>query len=277
LVSSVKSDSGYNAQSMPDTYIQWELADPLAFVEVYGAAPGTPVVGLTWTVTNMRIQYEEIYAEGGNGSLLNNWMMKSKMAFINGSPRIFYRRFLSNTYPITTATDQTILIDFKLASLISIFGTFRYTTDTNDPTKYSKHSKYLSKADFNMTEYQWNVNGSLWPDEPIRMIDANIVEAYKKYLEAWQMYHSRGIQQEVTPITINQFLNDKFLVVFDGNEHPFSNLLLNPISTQFSSNSIQLKIKFGSAPPANLEVVIHAFHWACWNFGSRGGVQIQES
>ena len=39
------------------------------------------------------------------------------------------------------------------------------------------------------------------------------VQAYAKFLEAWQMFHSRGIQQEVTPITLAQFNNDKFIVI----------------------------------------------------------------
>ena len=274
----LKDNASYKIQPLPDTYLQWELRKPEEFVEVYGAAPATPIVGLTWTVTRMEVEYEEIYAEGNNGELLKNWMTKSQRAFINGFPCIYYRTFISNTYPISSATEQTVMIDFKLSSLIAIYVTFRYANQVNNPEIYSKDSNYLSRADFNLIEYQWEVNSCLWPDRPVSMIDPGIVQAYAKYLESWQMFHSRGIQQEVTPITAQQFLTDKFVLAFDGNQHPFSSLMLNPVSTAYSSSQIQLKLKFSVAPPANLEAVVHLYHWKKWFFGARGNQsQIMET
>lgn len=273
----LKEASTFKIQPLPDTYLQWELRKPEEFVEVYGAAPGTAKVGLTWTVTRMQVEYEEIYADGGNEALLKNWMAKSLRAFINGYPCIYYRTFLTNLYPVSTANEQTIMIDFKLSSLIAIYVTFRYTANVNNPELYSKDSDYISRADFNLTQYQWEVNGCLWPDRPINMADPGIVEAYAKYLESWQMFHGRGINQEVTPITSQQFLNDKFLCVFDGNMHPFSSLMLNPVSTSYSSSQIQLKLTFTGVIPAGIEAVAHLYHWRKWNFGARGSQSIVET
>lgn len=267
----------YNAENLPDTTLQWEFEPPENFVEVYGAAPATPIVGLTWTITRMVIEYEEIYAEAGNKVLISQWLSKSQRSVVNGFPRVYYRSFLSNTYSMTTNTDQTILIDFKLASIISIYVTFRYANRVNNPEIYSKHSDYLSRGDFNMSEYQFNVNGCLWPDRPVGMIDPGLVDAYAKYLESWQMFHGRGINQEVTPITIDQFLSDKFLCVFDGNQHPFSSMMVNNVSTSYSGNSIQLQLKFAANPPAGLEALVHIFHWRVWNFGARAGTPVFEN
>jgi hypothetical protein len=272
-----RGNGAYATSSLPDTYLQWEFAKPEAFVEVYGAPAGTPITGLSWLITRMEIEYEELYADGGNERLLKNWV-SSALSLSRGTyPRFWYRGFVTNTYPITVNTEQSILIDMKFSSIISIFVTFRYTNQINDPTVYSKFTKYLSKSDFNMIEYQWEVNTCLWPDKPVSLVDPAIVEGYAKYLEAFQMYHARGIQQEVTPITSDAFLNDKYIAVFDGNQHPFSSLCLNPVSTAYSGSNIQFKVKFADPPPVGLEAVIHIYHWRCWNFGAKGDVPIIEN
>lgn len=271
-----KESAQYKIQPLPDTYLQWELRPPEQWVEVYGAAPGTPIVGLNWNIARVQIEYEEIYADGGNESLLKNWMSKSMRAFINGFPCIYYRTFLTNLYAVSLATEQTILIDFKISSLIAIYVTFRYTNRVSNPEIYSKDSDYISRADMALTQYQWEVNGCLWPDRPVNLTDPAWVEGYAKYLESWQMFHARGIQQEVTPITSQQFLTDKFLCVFDGNQHPFSTMVLNPISTSYSSSQIQLKLTFSAPPPVNVEAVVHLYHWRKWNFGARGQVTTVE-
>jgi len=216
-----------------------------------------------WFMIGKSAAVTQKYTEGG-------------VAIRDGCPRIFFRSWLTNVYPVTTNTEQTITIDFKLASLMSLFATFRYTADTTNPLVYSKNSKWLSAQDFNMIEYQWEINNCLWPDKPVSMVDPGKVEAYAKYLEAFQMFHSRGISQETTPITLQQFLVDKFIAVFDGNMNPFSPLMLNPISTSNSGGKIYFRFKFSVPPPAGIEVVVHAYHWKCWNFGSQGEVPITE-
>jgi len=255
--------------ALPDTFIQWELAKPEDFVEVFGGVGA--VTGLTWTVTRMQIEYEELYPEGGPQAILSKWLSPSLFATRGGFPRIWFRSFLTNVYPLTTSTEQNIYIDMKLSSINTIFATFRYTANTSNPQIYSKHTTYISKADMNLIEYQWEINSCLWPDKPVSLVDPSWVEGYVKYLEAWGMYHSRGIQQEVTPITIDQFLNDKFLAVFDGVQFAFSPAMLNPVSTANSGSIIQLRIKFSIPPPAGIEVVIHNYHWKVLNFGSNGG------
>jgi hypothetical protein len=261
--------------ALPDTYLQWELVQPQAFVEAYGGT-GT-VTGLTYTIMRMQIEYEEIYPMGGPSMLLKNWLTPSQFALKGGFPRIWYRTFLTNTYPLTTNNEQTIYIDMKLSSIIYIYATFRYAANTYNPLIYDKFSDYISRNDMPLIEFQWEVNSCLWPDKPVSLTDPSWVEGYAKYLESWSMFHARGIQQEVTPITINAYLNDKFVLPFDGNENPFSPAMLNPVSTAYSGSIIQLKLKFSAPPPAGIEVVIHAYHWRCWNFGASGSVPLVET
>lgn len=259
--------------ALPDTYLQWELARPEAFVEVSG---GAGPVTVSWSLNRMEIEYEEIYLEAGNGPLIAKWLY-AEGSTEKGYPNVWYRTFLTNNYPLSVATEQTVFIDLRLSSIICLYVTFRFAANVNDPTVLNKHSTYLGPATTNLIEYQWEVNSCLWPDKPVGVIGPHYTEAYAMFLEAWQMYHSRGIQQEVTPITKTQFITDKFVLAFDGNAQPFASLMLNPLSTTLTNSQIQLKMKFNPAPPPGLEVIVHGYHWRRWLFGAKGGVSVVET
>lgn len=257
---------------LPDTYLQWELARPEAFVEVSG---GVGPFTVSWSVNRMEVEYEELYLENGNAPMIQKWLFPTG-SVAKGYPNIWYRTFLTNNYPMTTAAEQTIFIDVRLSSIISIYVTFRSVTDINNPTVLNKFSNWLGPTVTGLFEYQWEVNSSLWPDKPVQVTAPNYTEAYAMFLESWQMYHSRGIQQEVTPITKNEFITDKFVLAFDGNAQPFTTMVLNPLSTSLTNSQIQLKMKFNPPPPAGLELLVHTYHWRRWYFGARGGTMVVE-
>jgi hypothetical protein len=263
-------DGRVSTTALPDMTLQWELAQPNNFLEVYG---GTGVVnGLTWTVTRVQVEYEELYVDGGPGGLLSVWH-----TFPTPYPKIFYRSLFTQVYPVTTSTEQVILIDMKYQSVISIFGTLQYTLNLSNPQIMDKFETYVGPAaGIPLVSYQWEVNSQLWPDKEIGLYDPAYTMAYKKYQETFNMYHARGVHEEVTNIGSAAFANDKFVFVFDGNEHPFSTNTLNPVATAFSNSQIQLKLKFSAAPPTGLQIMIHMFHWRCWNFGAKGSVPVIE-
>jgi hypothetical protein len=269
-----KSDKGIITSTMlPDTFLQWELCKPEAFVEIVGGAgPYTP----SYSINRMEIEYEELYLEGSNMPLIKNWLqMPGSTA--KGFPSIWYRTYQTNNYPITTSLEQTLFIDVRLTSIISLYVTFRYIADINNPLILNKHQTWLGPAVTNMTEYQWEVNSCLWPDKPVSTADAGKTDAYAYFLESWQFFHSRGIQNECTAITKAEFIQDKFVLAFDGNSQPFTALILNPLSTSLTNSQIQLKMKFNPAPPAGVEVLVHTYHWRRWNFGSKGAVPVVET
>lgn len=257
------------AMAIPEVWLQWELALPQAFLEVFGGFGA--VTGLGYTITRVQVEYEEIYGDGGNNFITRDW--NPNVGFF---PRIYYRSFLTNQYSLTQALEQTITIEFKLSSIVAIYVTFHNQANLNDPTAADKFETYLSRPDLPMIQYQFDVNSCLWPDQPVMMQDAGWVEPYLMYQRAFQMYHSRVIQQEVTPITGSEFTTDKFVLVFDGNQHPLSNNVINPISTRNSSQNILLKLTFNNPPSAGLVCLAHMYHWRAWNYGAVGSVPLIE-
>lgn len=259
-----KNQAGIVTTTMlPDTFLQWELARPETFVEVTGAV----LPAVSWTINRMEVEYEELYLEGSNAPLIMNWL-QLPASTAKGYPNIWYRTFQTNNYPITTSLEQSLFIDIRLSSIICIYVTFRRIADVTNVNILNKHQTWLGPNITNMTEYQWEVNSCLWPDKPVNTTQPS--DAYAYFLESWQMFHSRGIQQECTAITKAEFMEDKFVLAFDGNSQPFTSLVLNPLSTSYTNSQIQLKMKFNPAPPAGIEAIVHTYHWRKWNFGSKG-------
>lgn len=259
------------ATAVPEVWLQWELTSPNNFLEAYGDFSQGTSYQLSYTITRCVVEYEEIFGDGGNNTIITNWT-NLPSAF----PPIYYRSFLTNKYPLSTSLDQTINIEFKLSSIIAIYVTFHIDGDLSDPSKYDRFETYLGKGDLPLLNYQFDINGCLWPDQPVEMNDDAWVSGYLMYQRAFQMYHSRIVQQEVTPIDAAEFTSNKFILVLDCNEHPMSSNIINPVSTRSSTQNIQLKLAFTAAPSTNIICLAHVYHWRVWNFGANGGVPLVE-
>lgn len=256
-----RNGAGVMPMAGQDIILQWELAQPAAFLEVTGG----PATGLTWQVQKMEIEYDECTIEGGPMTFVGKWF---EMA--GRCPQILFKSMWTNFYPLSIATEQDIQVDLKLQSIIAIMAVIRDGTNTQNPLILDKFETYLSKATTNLLEFQWEVNGVLWPDRPINLLDTNQVEAYVKYQDTFQMFHSRRVNEEVTPITAGAWATDKFVMCFDGNVHPFAMNMLSPISTSSGTSWIHLRLKFSAPPPPGLQIVFHALHHKIWNYNCSG-------
>jgi hypothetical protein len=255
------SNDGMGIQPMnqQDLILQWELSPPTNVVEV---AAGATVP--YYQITKMEVEYDEITLEGGPAPFVSKWFMAA-----NKMPQVLFRSYLTNIYQLSTGTEQDILIDLKVQSLISLWVVFRSGTTVTTPTVYDKFETFPGPNIIPLLSFQWEVNGVLWPDKIIQLTSpTNNPDTFVVYEQTMQIFHSRRVNEEVTPITYDQWLNDKFVMMFDANMHPFSMNLLSPLSTQKGNTQIHLRLQFTAAPPANLTLVVHALHHKIWNYNT---------
>jgi len=263
----IKGNNGFVSSTLPDVYMIWNVAPPAEWIEVYGAAP--PATGLTYEITKFEIEYEEITVESGNtGKFLEFWHSD-----INIVPRVFWETHLTNIYPLTTGLEQFLTIDIRVKSIQYIAVTVRSTTSTQDPFTYDKFETWIGPDSgiFPLLEYQWELNNNQWPDRPISLADPGNVQTYKKFLELFGNYYSRGVHMDVTSIGPIQHSTDKFVMAYDANQYPFSGKMIGPVSTERSSKYVTLRLKFSAAPAANLELVCHTLYWRRWMFAAPSG------
>jgi len=255
------TSTGLAPSGMQDITFQWEIAPPNTWVETTVGA-----LNPTWTITSMEIEYDELILESGNlRSFVSNWFSTA-----GNPPQIMFKSHWSLILPLTTAVEQDLPIDCKFQSIITVNAIIRPANTLTSTTTYNKLETFMGPAVTNLITYQWEVNGTLWPDKPINTGGAQTTEAYVHYLMANHMFHSRRINEQVTPIDFNAFQNDKFIMIFNGNPHPFNPNLITPTATHLANNQLHLKLQFNPAPPANLQLVFHIQHWKVWNYNSRG-------
>lgn len=263
----IKGNNGFVSSTLPDVYMIWNVAPPAEWIEAYGAAG--PATGLSYEITKFEIEYEEITVESGNtGKFLEFWHND-----ISVIPRIFWETHLTNIYPLTTGIEQFVTIDVRVKSIQYIAVTVRDSTKTQDPFTYDKFETWIGpdSGSFPLLEYQWELNNNQWPDRPISLADPGNVQTYKKFLELFGNYYSRGVHMDVTSIGPIQHSTDKFVMAYDANQYPFSGKMIGPVSTERSSKYVTLRLKFSAAPAAGLELVCHTLYWRRWMFAAPSG------
>lgn len=247
-----------------DVYFQWEFAKPEAFVETDIASP------VSWTISRIEVEYEEIFLTNLS-DFMSNWH-----TFSTKYPKLPFKSLSSFITNLQTAEEQDILLDIKVSSLISIFCTFRFTDTINTPTLLDKFENYLGRATLPLIEFQWQINGIWWPEKPVNCTDSSWVEPYKLFLQTTGKYHGRGLMENSTPILPGEFIDDKFVLCFDATQHPFHPSLLNPVSTSSGNTPVHLRLKFSAPIAANIQMVVHTYHWKIWNIGSKGDISLSE-
>lgn len=263
----------YSSSNLPDVFMIWKMADPTEFIEAYGS--NLPPTGLTYTITTMELEYDEITLESGNTSIFLKTWHTDPSPF----PRIRWQSYQVYVQPLSNAQSQTINISPKIKALQYILVTFRKAADVGNPLVYDKFETWYGPTHpvtpIPLLEYQWEVNNQVWPDLPVNLVDPGNTEPYKKGLELFGNFYTRFMHNDVTAIGPYQFSRDKFFIAFDANQFPFSSNIMSPISTERSAKDIVLRMKFTAAPPAGIELMIYISYYRQWLFGAPSGKIIE--
>lgn len=258
----------YVSSTLPDVTMIWQVAPPAEWIEVYNGA--APAANVRYTITKMEIEYDEITVESGNTeAFLRFWHGDAPEPI----PLIWWETFDTKIIPLTTGIEQFLTLDIKMKSISYIACTVRNTLTTGDPFTYDKFETWTGPdaAGFPLLEYDWALNNNNWPDRPISLADPGNVQSYKKFLELFGNFYSRGVHMDVTAIGPVEHATDKFVLAYDANQYPFSGKLVGPVSTERSSKYVTLHLKFSGAPAANQELVVHTVYWRRWRFAAPSG------
>jgi hypothetical protein len=254
------SGQGVVPSGMSDITLQWEIGAPATWIEVTAGATN-PV----YQIQSMSIEYDEMILEANLASFVSKWFGAA-----GWKPQIPFRSHWTGVWPLNASTDQDIQIDSKYQSIAAIYAVIRDSSTLSTPTQLNKYETFLGPAATNLISWQWEINGVLWPDKIVTCNNTNNVSSYVHYLIAHNQFHSRRVNEQVTPIDIGAFNNDKFVIVYNGNPHPFNPNLMTPTSTWRANNYVHLRLQFSAAPPAGLQVVYHVIYWKLWNYNSSG-------
>jgi hypothetical protein len=227
------------------------LADPASCIETDSLTP------LTITLTDVRFHYEVM--------ALTDEVTRNIAAVANSGVCFPYKKFTHYTSPITSSTQEIVIphASTGIDAFISFFtnNATRFDTTVND--------KFLNWPSLQIRDHTLRINNSYYPLQPTEVQNGFDNQSYIQYLRWIGKFQLGGVFTKPPSISSDDYMNDKFLIVYDLNAYPGEGLV-NNLSTEQGGNNVYIRVNLGVPPPANTSLETFVCHTSCIDFA--GGI-----
>ncbi len=212
------------------------IGDPTTFVETDGTLP---IV----TITNVIFHVERLDLEPKYMAFINNYVASNGL-------RIGFHSMERYTNALNTGLQQSLTISNKSSSVSGLYNIFVDSTTLNSTTT---NDKFITWEPNNLVEYSTNINGTIFPEEPIDCVSNGAWEAYQIYLRYCSKWQLNGMIRSQPALPFETFRTSRFLFIIDLEPYPEEEGLINPFTTLGNNSTSILKLVFSSAVPAGLQ------------------------
>lgn len=250
----------FTASSLPlgvlerdcDFNVELTLENPLWCVETDGTDPEIKI-------TNARWHYHALSSDDGS------YERDTANDIRSGQLRIGYGSWVTYQSPV----DNNIVearINWNGSSLSSIMSYFMDQSKISDPTVDDKFSTWVKTFSNGTTikDFQLQLRDGVWT--PAEAIDCSgsAGRAFHQYLDVRGLWTIDGEQSHPSPIDLDSFNLDQFLMVMNLNIVPQTygdrKFFFNQLSTKTSANNTLLRINLTGSPPPQ-HVVYHFIYF----------------
>jgi len=151
---------------------------------------------------------------------------------------------------LSTGTRTDITIQSKASS---VNGMITIQLNSNNLNNTLANDRFLTWPQNNLYTAQVQLNGPMFPDEPIDCQFAYGLEAYQGYCRWIMKWKTDGILEIAPPINNSAFFNDRFLQIMDFEAYPEVMDLVNPFTTLQNNGNIVLTFTYSSAVPSGYQ------------------------
>ncbi len=217
------------------------LADGVNVIETDGTNPIITVSNVTFYMH--RIDVDPSYASN------------IKAAVRGRGLQIGFRTWEKNVQALTTGARSDLTINQKSSSLNGILNVFMNSAEISDTTVNDKFLTWVpNPGGVNLISTQNQINGKMFPDEPIDTVSANRLEPYIGYT-TWDMKQKlNGLLQIAPSISNTSFNVNRFLQIDDFEAYPEEPDLVNPFTTLGNNATLIKKISFAGAIPSGWQL-----------------------
>lgn len=217
--------------------IELTLEDPLMCVETDGT---NPVISISNVVFHMeRLELDESYRNYVASHVRSHGL------------QLGFHTWERNINALTQGTMQNIAINSKNSSVNGILNFFKLSSEASTTTV---NDKFLTWLPLGMTSFQLNVNGRIFPDEPIDCVSINRFEPFQMYCRWAKKWKLNGQLDQPAPINSQVFPVNRYVFICDFEPFPECDDLVNPFTTLGNSANIIIKITFDALIPANYQL-----------------------
>jgi hypothetical protein len=238
-------------------WLELYIEDPTVCVETDGTIP-------IITITNIVFHIERLELQDDYRRFISNYVRA------NGLTLGFHtwERF-SQTLPV--GSNHNLQIASKNASVNGMINLFLNAATINDTTV---NDRFLTWTRLNLTSTSLQLNGRIYPDEPIDTVTCSSWESYQILLRWLQKWNLNGIIPVAPSINSQAFAVDRFLQIDDFEPFPELDDVINPYNTLSNNTNIIKKYTFSVPTPANYQLDTWVQYFKKINIAPNGDVSV---
>lgn len=167
-----------------------------------------------------------------------------------------FRVWTRFTNSLTTGSQQNLTINTRNSSMNGMLNVFVDSSQISNPLINDKFLTWVQNPGGAgvLQTTQLQINGSVFPDEPIDVSYVGAYEAYQMYCRWVMKWKMNGFLAIAPPINSQAFPSTRFLQIDDLEPYPEEPDLVNPFSTLNNNNTLIKKLTFSGVIGANQQL-----------------------
>lgn len=229
----------FNAPVVLELY----LDDAVNCVETDGA---NPIV----TISNPVFHIERLEVDPAYRARLSTMVSSQGL-------QIGFRTWTRFINALNTGTTQQLTINARNSSIYGLLSILVNSSQISDPTVNDRFLTWLptpTGGAGTLTQSQLQINGRVFPDEPVDLLNLQRFEPYQNYLRWIMKWKTNGLLEIAPPISIQAFQTTRFIQIDDLEAYPEHPELVNPASTLTMNNALLKKFTFSTTIGPNYQL-----------------------
>lgn len=218
------------------------LEDGTACVETDGT---NPII----TISNIIFHMEKLEVDEQYRNYIKNYVNTNGMV-------IGFHTWERLINSLTTGSRHDLNMNIKNSSINGILNFIINSANLNDTTVNDKFLNWTSSpgGTEELTESSCQINGTMFPEEPIDCSSVMKVEPFQMYCRWIMKWKLNGFLSIAPPINIEAFNDNRFVQIDDFEAYPEEMDLINPFTTLGNNGALIKKIRFSGAIPSGWQL-----------------------
>lgn len=218
------------------------LDDAVNVVETDGTVP-------VITISNPVLHLERLDLEPSYRASLASYVSANGL-------KIGFRTWDRFINSLTTGSQQNLTINTRNSSMNGILNFLINSSQLQNTLINDKFITWVPTPTAGGTLQQTvlQINGTIFPDEPIDCVNYSRYECYQMYCRWVMKWKMNGFLAIAPPINSNAYQSSRFVQIDDLEAYPEEGDLVNPFTTLSNNNTLIKKLQFSAAIPSGWQL-----------------------
>lgn len=196
------------------------------------------------TVSNLMFHMERLELEPSYMSFITSWVRSNGL-------QIGFQTWERFVNAMSGGFNQNLMINHRSSSVNALLHFF---FDSSQFNNMLINDRFLNWTPLSLTSSSLNINGTIFPDEPVDTLYGGRLEPYQIYCRWVMKWKLSGFLPIAPSIAWKDFQVNRFCLIDDLEPYPEEMDLINPFSTLGNNATLIKKLVFSAGIPANYQL-----------------------